>query len=82
MTKDEYTKRLEEIMLKPAFWKYDDWIKAKKSLLQLNNEAIGEDEEVDMGMIKAYGYEAGCWDEHMRNQLRQELRAVIGQDNE
>ena len=57
----------------------------RQLLTQTHNAAVDEclgllvDENVDMGRIKADGYEAGCWDNHTRNQLRAELRKGMEQ---
>ncbi len=87
MTKDEYTKRLEEIMAKYAIQimgTYQgatslgvDGFNAISAIQQLNNEAIGKNAKIRYDDWKdnvALG--------EATNKLRQELRAVIGVSNE
>ena len=81
MHKIEYTKRLEDICeeLLTIDWgddrnAYDSYLaEAITAIQQLNNEAIGKDER------KSYaGHERLA--AKQPNQLRQKLRAVIGDD--
>jgi hypothetical protein len=67
MTADERRAKIDEILLKPAQWQYDDYIEAKRQLcdwfLELIDNEIPEDDE--------YGY---------RKTLRQQLTAALGKE--
>lgn len=99
MTKDEYTKRLEDLLGEYHIVKYEnidgytriassetDWYELKKAIQQLNNEAINEDELNPFGKPRINPYscdECGAPEEpYTRNQLRQELRNILGASNE
>ena len=84
MTKDEYVKRLEEIMAKYAIQimgTYQgatslgvDGFNAISAIQQLNNEAIGADIEID------YSFGVGDDRPDIQNEVRQELRNIIGKE--
>lgn len=91
MTKQEYQKRLDEILTKFAEWtiknvEHGIYIplpspKALQAICLLNEEAIGADEEyptshANMVMLKMEGQYV-----RKRNKLRQELKGIIGVSN-
>lgn len=90
MTKDKYTKRLEEILdeqfkrldgttVLPIYNRPTAVGQAITAIQQLNNEAIGGDSYwyVDDDGVKQYNTFNST-----ANGVKRELRAVIGQDNE
>lgn len=90
MTKDEYTKRLEEILL--TYGGYcsqqveatdgdKQFFEAITAIQQLNNEAIGET-EIQVRGITQNKENPMYWTKSTKvdYELRQELKAVIGDD--
>ena len=66
---------LDDRLLKPAGWQYDDYKTAKQAILSDLLEIIGEDEN---SMVEEqYASPQPTVDEHYRNRLRQELRDKV-----
>ena len=77
---------LDEIILKPAAWKLDDYTKAKQALYQLIlTKVIGEDKDVKGGLrangIMTYDLTAS-YGNRLRAEQRQTLAKLFNKEKE